>query len=578
MAVKASATVTLSSVVDVKSVWRYYKLQVSTLSKPSKPTTNPPSGWTTTEPSYTDGSTNSLYFCDLTVFCDDTFVYSDVSLSSSYEAAKAAYNKAVAAKDAADNAQDQLDNKGLREYIIDLLDTNTYATDTYYPVVGTSIPATGYHTFEVNNQLRLNTAPSWSTHTNKGFTCNLSARMIAYGWGIVSGKYGWIDNASYAWCDKMPAYISQMTNSSYPVFYLRGGGKYYVYTDYACTWSIKTDTYTSNNQSVAPKKTSSNWTGLVNNWDIVTRVTNAETSITNNQNEIKLKATKTEVTEAVNNIQVGGRNLLVGTSTHIAHTGTGSTNQTKFLYEVSNYYINMPSLVDKELTLSFEWETTATNGTFLIQLNDTPWTQMSETITVSSSNTSGKSVYTIRANSGFDTGNYWGILIRSDNLTGTVTVKNVMFEMGNKASSWQPAPEDMLSASDAAETYTTQTEFTQTSDEIRMDFNKSIASASSDLQFQMESANATTNQKFTEINKYIRFVDGKIVLGETGNELMLTIQNDRVSFTQGGSEVAYFSNNSLYINKAEVITTLKVGNYEFVPHSDGGLALRKRSE
>lgn len=104
--VKASATVTLSSIVDVKSVRRYYKLQASTLSKPNEPTTNPPeAGWTTTEPSYTNGSTNNLYFCDLTVFSDDTFVYSDVSLSSSYEAAKTAYNKAIAAEDAASKAQ-----------------------------------------------------------------------------------------------------------------------------------------------------------------------------------------------------------------------------------------------------------------------------------------------------------------------------------------------------------------------------------------------------------------------------------------------------------------------------------------
>lgn len=57
--------------------------------------------WDDTEPSYTDGSTNSLYFVDCTVFSDDTFSYSSVSLSSSYEAAKAAYNAAVSASNTA---------------------------------------------------------------------------------------------------------------------------------------------------------------------------------------------------------------------------------------------------------------------------------------------------------------------------------------------------------------------------------------------------------------------------------------------------------------------------------------------
>ncbi|MBR6219148.1 MAG: hypothetical protein IKQ80_01140, partial [Clostridia bacterium] len=105
MAVKSSATISLSCVVDVWSTTRYYLLQASTLAKPSKPTTKPPTGgWTDTEPTYTPGSTNSLYFTDLTVFSDGTWAYSLVSLSSSYEAAKAAYNKAAAAQAAASDA------------------------------------------------------------------------------------------------------------------------------------------------------------------------------------------------------------------------------------------------------------------------------------------------------------------------------------------------------------------------------------------------------------------------------------------------------------------------------------------
>ena len=111
MAVKARAEITLSSIRDVQSVTRYYLLQSSTSAVPSKPTTNPPGGdWVTSEPTYTSGSTNSLYFVDLTVFSDGTFAYSDVSLSSSYEAAKVAYNKAENAEDIAGNANDKIDN------------------------------------------------------------------------------------------------------------------------------------------------------------------------------------------------------------------------------------------------------------------------------------------------------------------------------------------------------------------------------------------------------------------------------------------------------------------------------------
>lgn len=68
MAVKAKAEITLASIRDVKSTTRYYLLQSSTAAKPAKPSANPPGGsWVKTEPSYTAGSTNSLYFTDLTV-------------------------------------------------------------------------------------------------------------------------------------------------------------------------------------------------------------------------------------------------------------------------------------------------------------------------------------------------------------------------------------------------------------------------------------------------------------------------------------------------------------------------------
>ena len=98
---------------------------------PSKPTANPPTGsWVKTEPSYTSGSTNSLYLTDLTVFTDGSFSYSDVSLSSSYEAAKAAYNKAVAAEGTASTALAQS-----VEYIV--------GTQTAVTGVGTQTAVTG---------------------------------------------------------------------------------------------------------------------------------------------------------------------------------------------------------------------------------------------------------------------------------------------------------------------------------------------------------------------------------------------------------------------------------------------------
>ena len=117
MAVKASASITLSFMVDVYASYRYYKLQASIVSAPNAPTVFPPStssGWDDTEPSYTSGSTNTLYFVDCTVFTDDSFAYSKVSISSSYEAAKKAWNKANNAQKTADDAKDKADDANVK--------------------------------------------------------------------------------------------------------------------------------------------------------------------------------------------------------------------------------------------------------------------------------------------------------------------------------------------------------------------------------------------------------------------------------------------------------------------------------
>ena len=114
MAVKAKAEITISKIIDISKSIRYYLLQSSTLAAPSKPKDGAAIGsnWSKTEPSYTSGSTSTLYFVDQTVMSDGTLKYSEVSKSSSYEAAKEAWNKANNAQKTASDANDKID--GLR--------------------------------------------------------------------------------------------------------------------------------------------------------------------------------------------------------------------------------------------------------------------------------------------------------------------------------------------------------------------------------------------------------------------------------------------------------------------------------
>ena len=104
---------------------RYYLLQASNLDAPDQPTLNPPGGsWSETEPSYTSGSTNTLYFVDLTIFSDGTWSYSAASKSSAYEAAKEAYNKAQQVTDTL-NELTVVDDNGVTKVNGGRIDTGT---------------------------------------------------------------------------------------------------------------------------------------------------------------------------------------------------------------------------------------------------------------------------------------------------------------------------------------------------------------------------------------------------------------------------------------------------------------------
>lgn len=111
------------------------------------------------------------------------------------------------------------------------------------------------------------------------------------------------------------------------------------------------------------------------------------------------------------------------------------------------------------------------------------------------------------------------------------------------------------------------TQFTQTATDYTFLFNKANQSIST--------LDGNTQSQFTEIKNYIRFVNGDIILGEVNNPLTLKIQNDRISFLQNGAEVAYFSNNKLYVYDGEFINALKLGNFSFIPRSNGSLDFKK---
>lgn len=104
---------------------------------------------------------------------------------------------------------------------------------------------------------------------------------------------------------------------------------------------------------------------------------------------------------------------------------------------------------------------------------------------------------------------------------------------------------------------------------------ESITFTFTELQAVVDENASAADQRFQEISSYIRFENGNIILGESGNELTLFIQNDRISFLDQGAEVAYISDKQLYITDANFLNSLQVGNFKWLPRENGNLSLVK---
>ena len=108
------------------------------------------------------------------------------------------------------------------------------------------------------------------------------------------------------------------------------------------------------------------------------------------------------------------------------------------------------------------------------------------------------------------------------------------------------------------------TQITQTAEDVEIRFTE--------FSQNIDAVAAGADAQFEEISKYIRFVDGNIVLGEDGNTLTLRIENDRISFLDSGQEVAYFSNSKLYVTNGEFLNSLQLGKFVFKPRESGNLS------
>ena len=124
-----------------------------------------------------------------------------------------------------------------------------------------------------------------------------------------------------------------------------------------------------------------------------------------------------------------------------------------------------------------------------------------------------------------------------------------------------------------SKTYATQTDLSGAQDIITKSIKDLTDGYELDFahsQKQINDLSSSANSQFATISKYIRFQDGKILLGESGNEITLSIDADRISFRQAGAEIAYFNGSKLHVP-----TSIRLGNFAFAPRLNGSLDFKK---
>ena len=137
------------------------------------------------------------------------------------------------------------------------LSAATYDQNTWYTVVGEQLPQNGFAGIKVVVNLNSGTKPSWSAHS-AGFSVDFHIDTQASGWGTTYAETI-IYSDTFNFCPVSPVSYKQLTFGSIPILYLRGGGKYRVFSTYNASWKIYKDGYTwqsgQYSQSAKPSST-----------------------------------------------------------------------------------------------------------------------------------------------------------------------------------------------------------------------------------------------------------------------------------------------------------------------------------
>ena len=161
--------------------------------------------------------------------------------------------------------------------------------------------------------------------------------------------------------------------------------------------------------------------------------------------------------------------------------------------------------------------------------------------------------------------------IRSDY---TVNTDAIIEEVKQEVSSLIQQSSDTLKL-EVTEQYVTQEQIKQAITTTMTQLSESFEFLFTELRTHVDANDAEAREQFTEMKKYIRFVDGNIVLGDSNSKLTLRIDNGKIVFLDHGGEVAYFTDQQLHVTHGRFLNSMRIGDFAFIPRDNDNLSLVK---
>lgn len=350
--------------------------------------------------------------------------------------------------------------------------------------------------------------------------------------------------------------------------------------------------------------------------ELTNKVASNTTKIEQNSDAIKLQAKSiTETSNKIDNLQIGGRNLLLSTQTFKPNFGLNGTPETPIKDTYGFYYISLRNtwsnyiyqfidlVLGQTYTISFyakcdsnvqlEIKDDSENNVALAYatINSKDWKLYSTTFVVRTKKVTPKVCFLTRQDS------------------ATIYIKKIKLELGNKPTDWTPAPEDVDEAinterterqsaietkaneitSKVSETYVSNsalnhykeevsTQFSQTKSDFTWSINRSVTDAKNEMNGQISSVNGRLDglkQTADNVNSYMSFDNDALTLGKSDSAFKTKITNQEWSIQKNGAKVTYINDQTMYITDGQFTQSLKIGNFGFVPRANGSLDFKK---